>query len=104
MKLLSVTLLLIPYRLLSSVFLTGGDSRRFTFITVLPGAALFGATPFIYHWRGADAAIVFAALTPILAVPFNWKFASKFIKIDYLRESAMAAVAIVAGVLLLIFA
>ncbi len=104
MKLLSVVLLLVPYRLLSSVLLTGGDSRRFTIVTVLPGAILFGATPFVYHRFGADAAIVFAALTPILALPFNWKFASKFIKIDYARESAMAIVAVAAAFLLLRFA
>ncbi len=101
MKLLAVSLLLIPYHLLSSVLLTSGDSRRFTFVTVVPGAALFGATPFIYDRFGPDAAIVFAALTPILALPFNWKFASKFIKIDYARESLMAAIAIAAAALLL---
>lgn len=104
MKLLSVTLLLVPYRLLSSVLLTSGDSRRFTLIAILPGVALFGATPFIYARLGADAAIVFAALTPILAIPFNWKFASTFIKIDYARESVMALVAIGAAALLLKFA
>lgn len=104
MKLLSIVLLLIPYRLLSSVLLTSGDSRRFTIVTILPGAVLFGATPFIFDRFGADAAIVFAALTPALAIPFNWKFASKFIKIDHARESVMALVAFAAGALLLRFA
>ena len=104
MKLLSLVLLLVPYRLLSSVLLTGGDSRRFTIVTVLPGTVLFGVTPLIYQRFGADAAIVFAALTPILAQPFNWKFASKFIKVDYARESMMAIVAVAAALLLLRFA
>jgi O-antigen/teichoic acid export membrane protein len=100
-RLLSVTLLLAPYKLLSSVLLTGGDSRRFTIVVAAPGVALFALTPPIFKEFGADAAIVFAALTPILAIPFNWRYASKFIKIDYLRESIMALIAVVAGALLL---
>jgi hypothetical protein len=43
-------------------------------------------------------------LTPILALPYNLKFASKFIKINPVREYAMAVVAIVAALLLLRFA
>lgn len=101
LKLLAVGLLLIPYRLLSSIFLTGGDSRRFTLVTVVPGVVLFGGTPVVFRYFGADAAIVFAALTPILSIPFNWKFASGFVKIDYLRECVMAAAAIGAAALLL---
>jgi O-antigen/teichoic acid export membrane protein len=103
MKLLSVMLLLVPYRLLSSVLLTGGDSRRFTYVTVIPGVALFGGTPFVFHYYGADAAIVFAVLTPILALPFNWRFAAKYIKIDYAREAVMLVVTIAAAILLLRF-
>ena len=101
MKLLAVTLLLVPYRLLSTVLLTSGDSRRFTLVTVVPGAVLFGLTPFVFHRFGADAAIVFAALTPLLAIPFNWKFAGEHIKIDYARESVMAIVAIAAAAMAL---
>ncbi len=104
MRLLAVMLLLIPYRLLSSVLLTGGDSKRFTIVTILPGTVLFAATPFIYRFYGADAAIVFAVLTPILALPYNLKFASKFIKINLLRESVMALVAVASAALLLQFA
>ncbi len=103
MKLLSVMLLLVPYRLLSSVLLTGGDSRRFTYLTVIPGVALFGGTPFVFHHYGADAAIVFAVMTPILALPFNWRFAAKYIKIDYAREAVMLVVTIAAAILLLRF-
>lgn len=103
MKLAAVALLLVPYRLLSSVLLTSGDSRRFTLITIIPGLALFGLTPAVFSRFGADAAIVFAALTPLLAIPFNWKFASKFIKVDILRESVMALAAIGAAALLLRF-
>jgi len=103
-RLLSVSLLLAPYRLLSSILLTGGDSRRFTIVSAAPGIALFVLAPLIFRWFGADAAIVFAALTPLLAVPFSWKYAAKFIKIDYLRESAMAVVAIAGGLMMLNFA
>ncbi len=103
-RLLSVSLLLAPYRLLSSVLLTGGDSRRYAVVSAAPGIALFALTPAIFHEAGADAAIVFVSLTPLLAIPFNWKYASKFIKIDYARESVMALIAIAAGLLLLQFA
>lgn len=104
LRLLSVSILLAPYKLLSSVLLTGGDSRRFTIVAAAPGLALIALTPLIFNWRGADAAIVFVALTPVLAIPFNWKYAGKFVKIDYLRESAMAIAAVAAGLMLLRFA
>lgn len=103
MKLLALMLLLLPYRLLNSILLTGGDSRRFAVITVIPGIALFAGTPFVFHQFGADAAIAYAVLTPILVLPFNWKYASKFIKIDYPRESLIAAATIAAAILLLNF-
>ncbi len=103
MKLLALALLLVPYRLLNSVVLTGGDSRRFTVLTVIPGGALLAGTPIVFHYFGADAAIAFAVTTPIFALPFNWKYAAKYIRIDYARESAMAAVTIVAAVMLLRF-
>ena len=103
MKILALMLLLIPYRLLNSVLLTGGDSRRFAVLTVIPGAALFVGTPFVYHAFGADPAIAYAVTTPILALPFNWKYAARFIKIDYMRESLMAIVTILAAILLLRF-
>ncbi|MFN3959764.1 MAG: hypothetical protein ACK4NP_07615, partial [Parvularculaceae bacterium] len=86
------------------VLLTGGDSRRFTIVAVAPGAALFGLTPLIFKAFGADAAILFAALTPILAIPFNWRYAAKYVKINYLRDGAMAILAIAAALLLLRFA
>jgi hypothetical protein len=70
-------------------------------VSAAPGVALFLMTPVVYTYAGADAAIVFASLTPLLSIPFNWRYASKFIKIDHLRESAMAVIAIVAGIILL---
>ena len=103
-KLLAPMMLMLPYRLLSAITLTGGDSGRFTWITVVPGLALFIGTPLVYNAFGADAAIVYAVMTPMTAQPFNWKFASKFIKIDYARESVMMIVAIIAAALLLKFA
>lgn len=103
MKLLALMLLLIPYRLLNSVLLTGGDSRRFAVLTIIPGAALFAGTPFVFHRFGADAAIAYAVTTPILALPFNWKYAAKFVRINYPRECVMAVVTIAAAVLLLRF-
>lgn len=103
MRLLAVMLLFLPNYLLSAVILNGGDSRRFAIITVIPGAALFLGAPFVFHRIGADAAIVYAAITPILALPFYWKYAAKFVKINYARESSYAAAIIVAALILLEF-
>ncbi|MEZ5895216.1 MAG: oligosaccharide flippase family protein [Parvularculaceae bacterium] len=100
MKLLAVMLLLMPYRLLSSIVLTSGDSRRFTIVTVVPGFVLFTVTPVVFHVYGETAAVVFAALTGALSIPFNWAYARKFVKIDYLRESVMAVVALVVAALI----
>ena len=101
MRLLALMLLFVPYFLLSAVILNGGDSRRFAVLTVIPGAALFAGAPLAFHRFGADAAIAFAMTTPILALPFNWKYAAKFIKIDYPRESVMAVAMVAAAILLL---
>ncbi len=103
MKILALMLLLIPYKLVNTVILAGGDSRRFAVLTVIPGLALFTGTPLVFHRFGADEAIAYAMMTPILALPFNWKFASKFIKIDHARECLMAIITIAAAVLLLRF-
>lgn len=103
MRLLALMLLFVPYYLLSAVILNGGDSRRFATVTVIPGAAIFVGTPIIFHQLGADAAIAFAVSTPIFALPFYWKYASKFIKIDYARESLLAAATVAAAIFLLNF-
>lgn len=94
----SIFILSLPYRLLATVTLSGGDSREFTLVTIAPGVVLFGLTPFIFDRFGADAAIVFASLAHLVAVPFSWRTGSKFVKIDYVRESALLVVAAVAAI------
>jgi O-antigen/teichoic acid export membrane protein len=104
MKLVSLTLLALPYNLLSQVVLTAGDSKRYTIATLFPGPVLFLGAPVAFHQVGPDAAIIFAALTPLLAAPFYARYASKYVKLNPLRECAMAIVALLAAGLLLRFA
>ncbi len=102
-KLLAVTFLLLPRRLIQTVILAAGDSRRFMLATVLPSIALLVGTPFVHRWFGNDAAIVYAAMTPIIAMPYNWIAARPFMSINYPREFAQFALAGLAGPLLLIY-
>ena len=104
MKLLSVALLIVPYRLMQNVILTAGDSRSFSFVTILPGFALFIGAPLVFKAFGADAAIVYSTLTPIAALPLTFHFARRRMKVDYGREIANAVFACAAGAMVLRFA
>lgn len=103
-RLVSVVLLTLPLKLLATIVLTSGASRNFTLSTIAPGLALFIGAPLVFHRFGADAAIVFAALTPLLAAPINWSFARRHIKSRFVEEGAIASLAVAAGVLLVIYA
>jgi hypothetical protein len=92
-----------PFKLFASIVLTGGDSRNFTLSTLPPGLALFIGAPLVYRSFGADMAIVFAALTPLLATPINAWFARRYIAISGARELALAGACVVAGILLVNF-
>jgi O-antigen/teichoic acid export membrane protein len=103
LRLGAVVLLTMPFKLFASIVLTGGDSRNFTLSTLPPGLALFIGAPLVYRSFGADMAIVFAALTPLLATPINAWFARRYIAISGARELALAGACVVAGILLVNF-
>jgi len=103
MKLLALSLLFLPYRLLHNIILTAGDSKRYSYLTALPGVLLFIGTPMVFKAYGADAAIVFATMAPIVALPFNLKFASAQIKLNYARECFMAVFACAASYYILTY-
>ena len=100
-KLLSVAFLLLPNSMLHVVILSAGDSRRFMLATILHGSALIIGVPLVYNGFGVDAAIVYGAMTPIAAMPYNWRAAKKFMKVDLRREFAQMAIAGLAAVFVL---
>lgn len=91
-RLMSVSLLLVPYDLLNVTLLSSGDSRRFTAITVVPGIILFVGIPLVFNLAGFEAAILFGASIRIFAVPLTWNFARRVVHLNWLRESAMIVV------------
>ena len=100
-KLLSVYILFLPYRLLNTAILASGDSRRFTIIAIAPSVALFSLTPLIFNRFGAEAAIVFSASIPIFALPFTWKFSEKIVRFSWLREMPMIILSVLGACLLI---
>ena len=102
-KLLSVSFLLLPNRLLQFVILSSGDSRRFMLATIIPGLAMVLGTPWVYTHFGVAPAIVFAATVNLYAMPYNWHAAKKYMAINYPRELAQMAVAIIAIFAVILF-
>ena len=102
-KLLSLLILFLPYRLLNTVLLAAGDSRRFTVISLMPSLALLILTPFMFFTYGEKPAIIFVALLQVFALPFIWKYTSKLVNLTPWRESLTAGAAILSGILMLLY-
>lgn len=103
MKLLAISVLFLPYRVLHNIILTAGESKKYSYLTALPGALLFIGTPFIFKTYGTDVAIVFTTMVPIVALPVTIKFARAQIKLNYGREFFMAIFACAASIYILYF-
>lgn len=103
MKLLAVSVLFLPYRVHHNIILTAGQSRRYSYLTAIPGIILFIGTPIVFERFGADAAIIFATISPIFALPFNLNFAGSLVKLNYARECMMAVIACAASYYLLTY-
>ena len=95
-KLLSPFLLLTPFRLINTVVLAGGDSKNFTGVTVLAGAAMLVLTPIAFSFFGEKAAIVCFSVIELTALPIIWRIGAKHIRIKPKVEArALAAIALI---------
>ncbi|MEO0398040.1 MAG: oligosaccharide flippase family protein [Pseudomonadota bacterium] len=97
-KLLSVGVLLFPYNLINTVILCAGDSKRFSGVVAAPGLAVFFGLPTVFHAAGFEAAIVFAALVNVFAMPFMFWFARRLLTFRPLYEAGLVAAAFGAAI------
>jgi len=102
LKLLSLLILFLPYRLLNTVLLAAGDSKHFTFIAAAPAFAFVLLAPVMFNYFGEKGAIVFTGLLQLFSLPLTWKFSSRLIKLNWVREIIPAAFAVLAGVYLIV--
>ncbi len=99
-KLLSPVILLYPYRMLNYVILSSGNSKSFTFVTLITGISTLAIVPMAVSAFGEDMGIIFFACAAAAGLPVAWRIASKVMPIDWLAEARMVtACAVVVAVL-----
>jgi len=98
-----VGLFFVPFVMLNVIILSGGDSRRYTVVTVVPGVAILLGVPLSFHLGGADVAILFVAMIQLFALPFTWHFARRTVRLSLWREAPLVLVALAASVVLALF-
>jgi len=95
-KLLSIIILLLPYRLLLQVILASGSSLNVFVTLISPAIMIVVGTPMIYWLFGIKAAIIFSTLAFIPAIPVAWYFVRNIFPISIVRELPMASIALIA--------
>ncbi|MEM1194147.1 MAG: oligosaccharide flippase family protein [Pseudomonadota bacterium] len=95
LKFLAIIILLLPYRLLTSILLADGKSRQFMIITLVP-ALMMLLTPWIYATAGLNAAIIYVATIQLPTLPLSWFFVRQHIQLNIARELVLLAFTVVA--------
>lgn len=101
LKLLSIIILILPYRLLNYLILSDGDSKTVFQILILPMIMMLLGTLAIYHYFGIKFAIIFTTLIFLFPVPFAFRKIRKIFPISLARELPMAVIALVTAGLFL---
>lgn len=100
-RLLAVSFLFLPYRLVSTVILVEGRSRDFTWVTGITAAAMVAFVVAGHALYGETGAIVGFALCQAVAAPVAWRCASDRLTFSWTTEARMMVLAAagLAGVL-----
>ncbi len=101
-KLLSLMLLFLPYRLINTAALASGNSKGFTAVTVIGGLAMAAFVPAVFMMFGEKAAIIFFSCVTAASLPVAWRLGGKIMRMDVLTESRMLAAAAILATLLII--
>lgn len=99
LKLLSPVVLFAPYRMLSFIILSHGDTKRFTLVTFVTGISTLVLTPLAITAFGAQAGVIIFACITATSLPVLWSIAGKIMPLDWRIEIRML---IAAGVLALL--
>ena len=89
LRLMSPVFLMMPFRLLSMAALAAGDSKGYTWVTGVAGAALLILVPVSFHLWGETGAVIAYACAPLMTCPFAWRLASKYMPVDPWAEARM---------------
>ena len=101
LKLISVIILLLPYRLINITILASGHSKNFLNATIAPALMVMIGIPLVYQLVGLKAAIVFGALNYLPTLPVAWYNSRKLIKVSWARELPLAIFAVIAAILII---
>ncbi len=99
-RLLSVSILFFPYKILNNVILSSGDSRRYTFVTGAPALAALVLLPLMDTLFGTDAAVLTFALIQALTLPFSWTIARRRLPLHPMIEARMLVLALAAAAMI----
>ncbi|MEO1137218.1 MAG: oligosaccharide flippase family protein [Pseudomonadota bacterium] len=96
LKLLSPVVLFAPYRMLSFMILSNGDTKRFTMVSFVTGLSTLILTPLGVLAFGAQAGVIIFACITATSLPVLWSIAGKIMPLDWRIEIRML---IAAGIL-----
>ncbi|MEO0851624.1 MAG: oligosaccharide flippase family protein, partial [Pseudomonadota bacterium] len=91
-KYLALVVLLLPYRILTSILLADGKGRSFMTITLIP-ATLMLLAPLIYRLTSVPQTIVYVASLQLATIPISWYLVRQHIKLNFLYEGWLILVA-----------
>ncbi len=97
MKLLSVIILFLPYRLLNTTILAEGRSRNFLTVTFGPALVILVGIPIMLHFTDVRTAIVFFTLSQVTSIPLSWWYTKRFLTLKAWRELPIGIFAILAA-------
>lgn len=100
-KLLAPALLFLPYRLINVAALASGDSKGFTWVTVVSGSAMIILTPLAFRFLGATPAILLFACIALFALPSSWRIGRRVMTLDPIVEGRLIVAAAVLAAMLL---
>ena len=94
LTLLTPILILFPYRLLYYVILSDGNSKDYTWIAFVTGAATLLVVPFVLKTMGAKAGVIAFACITIFSLPSAFRIAGRIMPIDWKAEARMLALCV----------
>ncbi|MEZ5892031.1 MAG: oligosaccharide flippase family protein [Parvularculaceae bacterium] len=101
-RLLAPALLFLPYRLINTAALASGDSKGFTWVTVIGGIAMLVLTPLAFRFLNQTAAILVYACIAVFSLPSIWRIGRRVMKLDPILEGRLVAAAVLLVVMLAI--
>ncbi|MEM1410318.1 MAG: oligosaccharide flippase family protein [Pseudomonadota bacterium] len=96
-RILSLSILLLPYRLVNTVVLSAGDSKSFSNMAIFSAVITVSVAFIVNAVAGAETAIYVFALRGLIIMPLAWKLGRRNVDLTVASEARML-IALVAAV------